>query len=103
MSDAYQLLLRTSRQLGYQGSGRRVTGNRFRGNGTNSFMLVQNANAPENASAPVPGNDGILHADILCYACRSMGHYAGNCPNVARGVNALQTGISFAQKSEKLE
>ena len=105
VSDAYQLLLRTSRQLGYQGSGRRNTGNRFRGNGsnTNPVILVQNANTSENASEPVPGNDGILHADILCYACRTMGHYAGNCPTVPRGVNALQTGVSFAQKSNQLE
>jgi hypothetical protein len=38
ISDAYQLLLRTSRQLGYQNSSRRVIENRFRGNGT---MFVQ--------------------------------------------------------------
>ena len=68
-----------------------ITGNSFRGHGndTNSFMLVQNANTSENVSDPVPGNDGILHADILCYAFRTMGHYAGNCPTVERWVNAL--------------
>ena len=41
VSEAYQLLLRTSRQIGYQ-SNRRVTSNHFRGNLSNrNFMLVQ--------------------------------------------------------------
>ena len=65
-------------------------------------MLVQNANQPENFSAPVPVNDGVLHEEMVCYTCRAKGHYARNFPSM-RGVNILQTGLSFAQNSEKLE
>ena len=99
VSDAYEFLIRTSRQIGYQRN-HRMGGNRFRGGrtgSTNNFMLVQNRNDP----VPIPGNDGVLHEDITCYSCRSTGHYAGNCPN--RGVQAPQTGMSFTQNANKLE
>ena len=89
VSNAYQLLLQTSRQIGYQ-SNRRVAGNHFRGNSGNNrnFVLVQNVNQPKNASAPVPRNDGVLHEEIVCYTCRVTGHYSSNCP-IVRGVNIL--------------
>ena len=38
----------------------------------------------------------------MCYPFRALGHYAGNYPSV-RGVNILQTGLSFAQNYETLE
>ena len=101
VSDAYQLLLKKSRHIGYQ-SNTRVTSNRVRVNMSNiNFILVQYTNQPENVSPSVLINDGLIHEEIVCYVCRDTGHYTRNCPSV-RGVNILQTDLSFAQNSEKL-
>ena len=34
----------------------------------------------EKNNKKVPGNNGISFADVSCYRCLEMGHYAGNCP-----------------------
>jgi hypothetical protein len=31
-------------------------------------------------SVVVPGTDGISHADVPCYKCKAVGHYARKCP-----------------------
>ena len=108
VSDAYELLLRTRKQLGYARSSRNTT--RFRGGRTDdrnrqgeNFMLVQAGDGnPRDRADPVPGRDGILHSQTKCFACSKFGHYSDNCPNL-RGVNVAQFGISLTQNMEKLE
>jgi hypothetical protein len=57
-------------------------------------------------AAPIAGRDGIVHANITCYHCDSLGHYASECPDakgVEDGVQMLQLGptatISTAESS----
>jgi hypothetical protein len=48
----------------------------------------------------IPGTNGITHADIECYQCHSMGHYACNCPDASElNVTLLQHGYTMAQAS----
>ena len=82
VSDAYKLLIRTSRQLGFNPR-------RFRNRNTNprqcpyNFMFTQEGqgNRINNARTSIAGRNIVLHEDILCYACRRLGHYANECLN----------------------
>ena len=45
--------------------------------GTEVFFLQANQT---DTGLPILGTDGKVHADIRCYNCQRMGHYAGSCP-----------------------
>lgn len=46
----------------------------------------------------VPGANGTMHANIECYECHSMGHYASDCPNTdATDITLVQHGYTMAQ------
>jgi hypothetical protein len=45
------------------------------------------------SATPVPGTDGVLHANITCFQCNIKGHFASVCPSAdVTGVGLLQIG-----------
>ena len=51
--------------------------------------------------AGVPGTNGVLHENVLCYRCNSTGHYACDCPaaesvSTTAGTTLLQHGHVLA-------
>ena len=105
-SDAYELLLRTSRQLGYRRSNRKYNG-RFWGNRqSNNFILAQKKHQRKQHNNDnqnrVAGRNGVVHKEVTCYACRLVGHYAEQCFGV-NGTIIFQTGIILTQKNGVIE
>jgi hypothetical protein len=45
--------------------------------GSSGVQFVQSGRA---SNTPVPGLDGVLHADIECFNCHDFGHYSPQCP-----------------------
>ena len=110
VSDAYELLIRTSKQFGQ--TPRRVGRQSYRpragGRGPN-FMFAQHGGRGgqgdhvENENQLVtPGRNGETHETVRCYGCRGMGHFAGQCPR-QNGVNLAQIGVMLAQKHNEIK
>ena len=67
-------------------------------------VLAQTNDTGENQQrSTIAGTDGRTHADIKCFNCDNMGHYASNCPNPQRrpGFNSLIYGYIMTQKQNK--
>ena len=66
---------------------------------TGTAMFVHRDNA--NSSKKVPGNDGRLFADVMCYRCQEMGNYTGNFPsstaNTSTESQSLQVKLTTTQ------
>ena len=100
VSDAYELLIRTSTQLGYVNRSRNTN---TRSRSSRNFTFTQNGghnnNDSGNDSAQITaGKNGETFPDILCYACRIKGHYADQCPS-ADGTILAQVGVILTQQS----
>lgn len=58
-------------------------------------------NAGGGVPAPVPGDNGVLHAHITCHNCQRMGHYSNHCPDAATEGNVgyvfCDVGFVFTQ------
>ena len=97
--------MRTSRQSSTsyrRNSNQRRNGYQWR-NERHNFDFVQRGNtAQEDGTNPIPGNDGVLHGDIRCYACKIMVYYVGNIPN-RNGTNLIQVGTILTQNSSQIE
>ena len=90
---AYELLMRTSEQVGVVQRRTPRQSSRFR-NGRNNFSFAQSGNQPR--TEPVVGTDGVTHSHITCYNCNNKGHYSGQCPT-ATGVGLAQVGFQLTQ------
>ena len=88
--DAYELLLQTSQQIGYnqrrtgQSGHRILTGGKGEG-----FMFAQQGGrggrgaerGNENNQEEVAGRNKILEGGVRCYSFQRHGHYSDQCPN----------------------
>jgi hypothetical protein len=52
--------------------------------------------AAAGSAVPVPGTDGILKAETLCYKCKGFGHYARSCPGAKPKPEAKATKVPSA-------
>jgi len=78
IADTYQILLRTSKLIGYKKSQRFGQRGRSKSAHDNrNFVLAQKgANENKENSDVVPGKNGATNAEIKCYACNICGHFA---------------------------
>ena len=100
VSEAYELLIRTSTQFWYVNRSRNTN---TRSRSSRNFTFTQNGghnnNGSGNDSAQITaGKNGETFPDILCYACRIKGHYADQCPS-ADGTILAQVGVILTQQS----
>ena len=85
----HDLLNRQSGQLDRYPNNNRRSGNQgttFAQSGSQGTQNVSNSNTESrnDQCTPVPGIDGRVLPNILCYNCQKMGHYAGQCPEEDR-------------------
>ena len=112
MSDAYELLLRTSQQIGYSQRRTGQPSHRSRnsrksegfiftqqgghgGRGGRSGRVAERGN--KNNQEEVAGSNEILHGGVRCYSCQKFGHYSDQCPNQT-GAIITQVGVSMTQR-----
>eukprot|EP00934_Nitzschia_sp_Nitz4_P002894 Nitzschia sp. Nitz4//scaffold489_size5144//2753//5083//NITZ4_009231-RA/size5144-processed-gene-0.2-mRNA-1//1//CDS//3329552900//2884//frame0 len=71
----------------------------FTQNEETGVALATQGEKGADGNEPVPDVHGKTFADVLCYNCNHMGHYASSCPDKeAQGVNCCTThGFSFSQ------
>ena len=84
---AYELLIRTSKQIGFVQRRIPRQASRFR-NGRSNFSFAQRGNQPRIET--VVGTDGVTHSHITCFNCNKKGHYSGQFPTKASGVGLAQ-------------
>jgi len=104
IATTYELLLRTSCQVGYKRAsnangrnGRFGNPSRSRGN----FSFVQSGNKEgqkytKNNKKCIAGVDGVMHDKVHCYSCQTMRHYSGQC-SISIGTNFMSVGFTFLQ------
>jgi len=78
---AYDLLLHTSKKIGYRRNRQRYSQGQRNG-GQSSFAFTQKADKNANhKNEDVAGMDGVLHEGVRCYQCQRQGHYSSQCPD----------------------
>ena len=50
----------------------------------------------------IPGTNGITHAEVECYRCHQLGHYASNCPSPEEesGMSLVQWTLAQTERYE---
>ena len=117
VSDAYELLPRTSQQIGY--TQRRMGQSGYRaqaGRRSEGFMFAQQGKhgghgghggrgaelGNDNNQEEVAGRNEILHGGLRCYSCQIYGHYSDQCPNQTDAI-LTQVGVALAQRSATIK
>ena len=96
VTEAYELLIRTSRERVYVQRRTARTNPRTRF-GRNNFSFTQRGGLNNNQSqvgTPVAGRDRVMHEHITCFSCRSKRHYSDQCPNNSTSSSTQGTGLA---------
>jgi len=99
VAEAYSLMLRTSKRLGYRRNRSRFR-NGQKTSGQQNYILAQKGDKTtdndSNKPADVAGKDGITHEGVRCYSFQRLGHYSSQCLNEKQD-KATHTGCEEMQ------
>jgi len=84
VADAYDLLLKTSKQIGYKKNRFRTRNGQWNRNNQN-FVFAQKVKKDEKSEEDITeeaiaGTDGVIHKGVKCYSCQDIRHYSAQCP-----------------------